>query len=430
MWITFSPSLYDFVDYYFHTTSNTTVNAISVLSSVYMFVYPLVVPLAFPYFEDYKTPLGSVPGNGLGRGVLIGAVLNAMGAWIRWLGNSPSPMGFGCVLVGQTVAALAQVFMLSIPPRLAVAWFPKNEMNLATSIAVAANGLGIAVGCAWTPMAVHKDTMDTDVPHLLFLQVIIIIIIKKKKRFHSGEISSLLIHSICLMCMFVLLFVWISFRETPFYSHRAVIGMSPVSLWRQKTFVYLAIAYAIIMGAQCAIITLLAQIILSPFQGRVDMRYVGLLGSMMLLVGVISSIAVGYCLDRTRNYRSVCNRLFFFTCLSVVGLGLAIEFTSILGMVISCASFGIFSYAIVPAIFQYASELFYPVNEIIPTGYLFTVGNIAGVLFVSLMGWSQNEEDSFTMRLPMLCLSGSLFVGATLMTRVAGPMKRSSALTF
>src|SRR5690242_4130887 len=44
--------------------------------------------------------------------------------------------------------------------------------------------------------------------------------------------------------------------------------------------------------------------------------------------------------------------------------------------------------AIAPAFFQFASELFYPISEIIPTGYLFTVGNIGGVFLVALMGWS------------------------------------------
>lgn len=66
---------------------------------------------------------------------------------------------------------LAQVFMLSIPPQLAVAWFPENEINVATSIAVSANNLGIAAGCALTPLIVKQATRATDIPHLLLIQV-------------------------------------------------------------------------------------------------------------------------------------------------------------------------------------------------------------------------------------------------------------------
>lgn len=61
--------------------------------------------------------------------------------------------------------------MLSIPPRLAVAWFPENEVNLATAIAVSANNLGIAAGCILTPLLIKESTMHTDIPHLMLLQV-------------------------------------------------------------------------------------------------------------------------------------------------------------------------------------------------------------------------------------------------------------------
>lgn len=61
--------------------------------------------------------------------------------------------------------------MLSIPPLLAVAWFPENEINVATSVAVSANNLGIAAGCALTPLMVKQATRNVDIPNLLFLQV-------------------------------------------------------------------------------------------------------------------------------------------------------------------------------------------------------------------------------------------------------------------
>lgn len=66
----------------------------------------------------------------------------------------------------------AQVFMLSIPPRLAVAWFPEREINVATSIAVSANNLGIAAGCALTPLMVNQATSKADIPDLLLFQVL------------------------------------------------------------------------------------------------------------------------------------------------------------------------------------------------------------------------------------------------------------------
>lgn len=61
--------------------------------------------------------------------------------------------------------------MLAVPPRLASAWFPETEVNLATSLAVSANNLGVAVGCVWTPLVVKARTMHQDIPHLLVSQV-------------------------------------------------------------------------------------------------------------------------------------------------------------------------------------------------------------------------------------------------------------------
>ena len=82
--------------------------------------------------------------------------------------------------------------------------------------------------------------------------------------------------------------------------------------------------------------------------------------------------------------------------------------------------------AIAPAFFQFASEIFYPISEIIPTGYLFTVGNIGGVFLVAVMGWSENMLVAFPMRIPMLCLSISMFLSVYFMIQVKGNLKRTS----
>jgi hypothetical protein len=116
MWVTFAPCLYIFVDYYFQHASPLTINAIHSLSSVYMFLYPLVIHFTFPVFDDavikpndtlgHRSSSLVVPGSGLKRGILIGAVLNVLGATVRWLGATPSLYGFFLLLTGQTLAAL------------------------------------------------------------------------------------------------------------------------------------------------------------------------------------------------------------------------------------------------------------------------------------------------------------------------------------
>ncbi|CAO0797890.1 unnamed protein product [Mucor circinelloides] len=402
MWITFAPCLYIFVQYYFQHESTATTNAIHSLSSVYMMIYPFAIQFTFKYFED-RLDGSQPPGNGLRQGILIGACLNALAGGIRWLGAIPSMYGFGVLFLGQTIAAIAQVFMLSIPPQLAVAWFPENEINVATSIAVSANNLGIAAGCALTPLVVKQATRDTDIPHLLLIQFI--------------------------MCLIVLLLIWFSFSKPPPYwksmIHEVNSADQSFRLWKEQKFIYMLGSYCIIMGAQCAIITLLAQILIPPFKHVIDETLVGLLGAAMLFVGFPASIAVGYYLDQTLQYRRVCTLLSMLTAISVLCLYLSSEFEYLTGVVISCVCFGLSSYAIAPAFFQYASELFYPISEIIPTGYLFTVGNMGGVFLVAVMGWSEDMTLRFSMRIPMLCLSMAMFISVYFMSQVKGSLKRT-----
>lgn len=115
-------------------------------------------------------------------------------------------------------------------------------------------------------------------------------------------------------------------------------------LWKQRGFIYMLGAYCIIMGAQCAIITLLAQILIPPFKNIVDEKHVGLLGAVMLFVGFPASILVGYYLDKSLKYRNVCIMLSTATALSVLGLHLSSEYGFLTGVIASCICFGLSSY--------------------------------------------------------------------------------------
>lgn len=95
---------------------------------------------------------------------------------------------------------------------------------------------------------------------------------------------------------------------------------------------------------------------------------------------------------------------------------------------VNCIVLTLSMIAIAPAIFQYASEMYYPVSEIIPTGYLLTSGNAWGVLLVFLMGWSEDTSDSFSMRIPLICLVIISFGGLYSMAKVKGQLKRLEAL--
>ncbi|KAI8138596.1 major facilitator superfamily domain-containing protein [Fennellomyces sp. T-0311] len=404
MWDTFSPCLYLFADYYFDGNVTTaTINAINAMSLIYMMIYPMAVQPSLRFFEDKK----DCPGSGLKRGILIGAFLNALGALIRYLGAAPDR--YVVVFIGQTVAAIAQVFMLSIPPRLARTWFRDSQVNFVTSVGVSANQLGVAAGIC-SPMVVQAATMAQDIPRLLFWQF--------------------------LLCSLALGLAYTAFSRSPDNDKEADgTELAPIMLsaneqakilWSHRSFYDLLLSYGIVNGAQCAVVTLIAQILLPSFQGRADENYVGWVGFIMLLAGIPASCVVGLYLDRTFQYRVTCNFLTILSFLSVTGMYLAIELQYLPVVTISCITFGLASSAIIPAVFQYANELYYPIDENIPAGYLCTVSNLGGVLLATIMGWAENSSTTFTMRWPVLGLVAIALVGCVSMARVQGPLKRQN----
>jgi MFS family permease len=131
LWITFGPCLYIFMAHY----NQTTPSYINALATVYMVVYPILLLPVLKIFDKF----------GLRQGVLIGAFLNAFGTFLRFLGSF-GPSGFWLLFLGQTMAAIAGVFILGVPPKLANTWFKFGEQNFATGIGVTANNAGIAVG--------------------------------------------------------------------------------------------------------------------------------------------------------------------------------------------------------------------------------------------------------------------------------------------
>jgi predicted MFS family arabinose efflux permease len=92
-----------------------------------------------------------------------------------------------------------------------------------------------------------------------------------------------------------------------------------MALFKQRNFIALLVSFGIIMGAQCAVFSLLTQI-LSPSFELEDNTAVGLLGSIMLLIGVPPSILIGRLIDATHRYKAICRILYGSLIVSVIAL--------------------------------------------------------------------------------------------------------------
>lgn len=97
------------------------------LSMVYMLAY---VPLIFPATWLLDT-------GGLRLTALLGAGLNALGAWIKC--GSVQQHLFWVTMMGQCLCSVAQVFILGLPSHIASVWFGPKEVSTACATAVLGN---------------------------------------------------------------------------------------------------------------------------------------------------------------------------------------------------------------------------------------------------------------------------------------------------
>lgn len=99
--------------------------------------------------------------QGLRVSALLGAFGTCAGAWIKTF--SVSPDLFYVTFIGQSVVAVSQVFILSLPARVAAVWFGPNQVSSACSIGVFGNQLGVAVGFVLPSIMVKNHEQLEDI---------------------------------------------------------------------------------------------------------------------------------------------------------------------------------------------------------------------------------------------------------------------------
>ena len=123
LWLTFGPVAYKSATFY-----DTTLDAINFLSLVFM-ITGIPCGVVATWLIDTI---------GLRFSVILSAWLNFLGAAVRVVsaidGISESAM-LPVVFVGQTVAALAQPFVLFAPTKLSALWFHEDERAVSNMIA-------------------------------------------------------------------------------------------------------------------------------------------------------------------------------------------------------------------------------------------------------------------------------------------------------
>jgi predicted MFS family arabinose efflux permease len=250
IWITFAPILTISAQAY-----SVSATEIGYLSAVFPLVY-IIISIPVGYFID---------SYGFRKAVLVGTGLMAVFGLLRAF--SPN---FTSLLIFQTLAAFGQPFIMNSISKLVKGWFPERESGLATGLGSLSLYLGTIVGLILTPVLVEVMPLADA---LLFY----------------GAFS-----------MAVLAVFFFLGKASPTHtSEREYVEISKtIGVFKNRNIMVLSVLFFICIGIFTAFTTWIEPIL--GVQG-IDAASAGLLGGIMIIGGIVGSVAIPGISDRRRD---------------------------------------------------------------------------------------------------------------------------------
>lgn len=371
------------------------------LSIVYMVAY---IPLIFPatWMLDKR---------GLKLTAVMGAGLNCLGAWIKCA--SVRPDLFGVTMTAQVICAVAQVFILGLPSRIASVWFGPKEVSTACATAVLGNQLGTAIGFLLPPVLVPNTPGDVDltghnisvmfygtaaISTLLF--ILTVIVIRDRPALPPSQAQAVLPEGV-----------------SEEYSYRR----SMVNLFRNKAFILLLISYGIMTGSFYSVSTLLNQMIMSCYEQQ-ELN-AGRIGLTLVVAGMVGSIICGLWLDYTKTYKMTTLLVYVLSFLGMLVFTFTLNLDNILLVFFTAGALGFFMTGYLPLGFEFGVEITYPESEGTSSGLLNAFAQIFGIIFTLIQG---RLTTDYTPLVGNLFLCAWIFLGILLTALIKSELKRNN----
>lgn len=362
-WIQYSSITNVIANYY--GASNIQVNYTSL---VYMVTY-------IPFIIHASLMLEKV---GLRKAVLLGTFGTALGSLIKWwFGSQAGIEAFWWMMAGQTIVALSQLYIISIPPLLAAVWFPDDQVSTATGIGVFGNQLGIALGFIIPPMVISnvgaaKDIIGRDLSNLacvifwisFIICIVSFIAFQDKPPKPPGSASLHAAHQQ---------------QQQDAANNRTIASLdqkdqmpahaSIKELCYDRDFRYLVLSYGINVGCFYAVSTVLNQMVATGWPDLVDLA--GTMGLLIVVSGMAGSVVCGQLLDRTHAYKLIITLIYLFSLISMVLFTVTLQlFTQVWPLYLASIVLGFFMTGYLPLGFEFAAEITYPHPANTPAGLL------------------------------------------------------------
>ncbi|XP_055603517.1 feline leukemia virus subgroup C receptor-related protein 2 [Uranotaenia lowii] len=371
-------------------------------SMIFMILY---IPLIFPasWILDKL---------GLRIAAIAGVLGTCLGAWIKCFSVQPDLFWVG--FMGQSVVAASQVFILSLPAKVAAVWFGPDQVSSACSIGVFGNQLGIAVGFLAPPLLVQNhddlDLIGSDLKLMFYLV--------------AGFTS--------LLVVLVLVFFKAAPPTPPSAAQEATKNPNPLQsspflhsikrLMLNRNYILLLISYGMNVGVFYAISTLLNQIVLTHYPGHeVD---AGRIGVCIVFAGMLGSVACGIVLDKTHRFKETTLAVYIFTMIGMWIYTFTLSTGHISVVYVTSSLLGFFMTGYLPVGFEFAAELTYPEPEGTSTGLLNAGAQVFGITFTMLYSEILNDYGDIAANVTMAVM---LLVGSVVTAIIGSDLRRQAA---
>ncbi|KAK9879956.1 hypothetical protein WA026_008466 [Henosepilachna vigintioctopunctata] len=276
-------------------------------------------------------------------------------------------------IISQSICGIAQVFMLSIPSKVANTWFGAGEVSTACAIGVTWTQIGLALGALLPTLMVPNVKDDAEVA--------------------AGFTSLFILDNIASITMFVV--VLFCFRSSPdsppsqsqelkINNNREIeieYKGSFAKLLQERDFILVLICFGASYGNWNSMGIMINEIYLSFFPE--NGKYLGILVLVGILSGgVFGTLLFGYILDKTHQYKKVSFCVLALNCIFWICLSISFQLQSEIGSFIFIPAFGFTSGSLMVITYEFAIETSYPNPEELSTGlmnaaiYLFAIFNV------------------------------------------------------
>ncbi|KAJ9580077.1 hypothetical protein L9F63_004269 [Diploptera punctata] len=380
-------------------------SAVDWTSMIFMVIF---IPVVFPASHFIEKV-------GLRWPMIIGTFATAAGACIK-IGSVDRDL-FWVTFIGQTFAAIGQVFMLSIPPIIAAIWFGEKEVSTACSIGIFGNQLGIILGFFIPPMMVKDHSNVEDI---------------------GNDLRSVF-YLIAGFNVAVFILTLIFFQNKPPMPPSPQQAMQKQNaaendagffkvikrLLLNKSYVLLVIGYCINQSVLNAVGTLLNQIV-TQYSYEDSEEFGGRIGATVVAAGLVGSIAFGIILDKTRKYRLVTFIVYALSFLGMVAVTYTLPTKSEAAVYSTSAIFGFFLVAYMSIAYDLAVEVTYPEPESMSAGLItFTFQLVSWLATLGYGEMVRNVGAEWSNN----TLSIALLIGTIIHAIFNPDLKRQAAVT-